>query len=158
MSRFGSSILSAPEVFVVLFSLLLNLPWEMWQVPFYAGMAEGRHWDGVRVCTLASLGDAVISLMAFVAVAFWAESRHWLIAPRKRELALYVGLGVAATVALEALATGVLDRWNYGDRMPRVPGLGTGVLPVLQWLLLPLPILWLARNQLVGAKRRAVRE
>lgn len=158
MSRFGSSVSSAPEVFVVLFSLLLNLAWEMWQVPFFEGMAEGRHWDGIRVCTQAAFGDALISLGAFAVVALWTGSRRWLIAPRKRELALYLGVGLAVTVVFEALATGPLDRWSYGEHMPRLPWLGTGVLPILQWLLLPLPILWLARNQVLGARARAYRD
>jgi hypothetical protein len=154
----GASFSTLPEVFVVVFSLLLNLAWEMWQVPFYEGMAEARHWDGIRICTQATLGDAVISLAAFAAVAWWAGSRNWLIAPRKRELALYLAVGLAVTVVLEALATGPLDRWSYGDDMPRLPWLGTGVLPILQWLLLPLPILWLARNQVLGAKAPAYRD
>jgi hypothetical protein len=158
MSRFGSSVSSTPEVFVVLFSLLLNLAWEMWQVPFFDGMAEGRHWDGIRVCTQAAFGDALISLGAFAVVALWTGSRNWLIAPRRRELALYVGVGLAVTVVLESLATGPLDRWSYGDDMPRLPWLGTGMLPILQWLLLPLPILWLARNQVLGARAPAYRD
>jgi hypothetical protein len=55
-------------------------------------------------------------------------------------------------VAQEHLATGVLNRWQYADAMPVVPVLGTGLAPVLQWLLLPLPVLGLARGQLRGGR------
>ncbi|WP_205527550.1 hypothetical protein [Halomonas sp. JS92-SW72] len=34
--------------------------------------------------------------------------------------------------------------------MPTLPLLGTGLAPLLQWLLLPPLIVWLARRQLLG--------
>jgi len=37
--------------------------------------------------------------------------------------------------------------------MPRVPLLGIGVIPILQWLLLPALVLLLTKNHLSGIKR-----
>ena len=53
-----------------------------------------------------------------------------------------------ATIALEWLATNAWDRWQYAARMPTLPVLGTGLTPLLQWLVLPLLLLWLVRRQL----------
>ncbi|WP_162899861.1 hypothetical protein [Halomonas sp. JS92-SW72] len=47
-------------------------------------------------------------------------------------------------------ATVLQDRWQYGELMPTLPLLGTGLAPLLQWLLLPPLIVWLARRQLLG--------
>ena len=47
-------LLKAPEVNVVLFAFLLHIPWEFWQVPFFAGMASAPHWAAVKVCTRAA--------------------------------------------------------------------------------------------------------
>ena len=48
---------------------------------------------------------------------------------------LMVGLVLGVTV--EWLAVYVLHRWAYTARMPRVPGLDVGLVPVAQMLVLP---------------------
>ena len=137
-----------PEVSVVIFSLLLNLAWEFWQTPFFSGLAQGPHWKGVLLCTRAALGDAFISLLAYWVVCVAARTRQWGKRPTKGQVVLFVGLGLAVTVILEVLATRVFDRWSYSGAMPVVPGLGVGLLPIAQWLLLPPLVLWLVRRQL----------
>ena len=52
------------------------------------------------------------------------------------------------TVLMEWLATGSLNRWAYADSMPIVPFLGIGLLPALQWLLLPPLVVWFTRRQI----------
>lgn len=140
----------SPEFFVLLFSFLLNFVWEMWQVPFFHGIADGPHWRGVLICTQAAIGDAAISLFAFWVVALAWRSRRWLLAPNRVQVVGFVVLGLAVTVVFEALATGPLERWRYNGLMPVLPVFGTGLLPLLQWLALPPLIVWLARGQLRG--------
>ncbi|MCZ7653063.1 MAG: hypothetical protein M5R42_00350 [Rhodocyclaceae bacterium] len=41
---------------MLLFGFLLNLPWELLQVPFFAGMPSIAHWDGVIQCVTAAAG------------------------------------------------------------------------------------------------------
>jgi len=71
-----------PEFNVAVFALLLNYPWEFSQVPLFAGMADAPHWDAIRICAIATLGDIVIMLIAYWLVAVIARSRFWL--PRRR--------------------------------------------------------------------------
>jgi hypothetical protein len=136
-----------PEFNILLFSFLLNLAWELWQVPFFEGMANGAHWLGVKICTQATLGDAATTLVAFWAAAAQARTRYWIAKPRTSQMLIYVGVGVVVTILLEALATGILSRWKYSDSMPRVPVLGTGLLPLLQWCVVPLLVIWFVRRQ-----------
>ena len=63
-----------PEFSVTLFALLLNHPWEFIQAPLFAGMASMAHWDGVKACTRAALGDAVIMLFVYWGSPCWAEA------------------------------------------------------------------------------------
>ncbi len=140
-------LLDAPEVNVALFAFLLHLPWEFWQVPFFAGMAAAAHWSAVQVCTRAALGDALIALLAFLAVAAAARSRRWVVKPTWRTVCAYVAVGLVVTVAIERLST-AWGRWAYGDAMPVVPVLGVGLLPLLQWLVLPPLTVWFVRRQL----------
>lgn len=137
-----------PEANVFLFSFLLNFVWEMWQVPFYVGMATVDHIQGVRVCTQASFGDAVISVLAFWGGAFAARSRGWILRIRATPVLVFWAIGIVVTISLEWLATGMLDRWEYSPGMPRLPVIGTGILPLLQWTLLPAAIIFLVRRQI----------
>lgn len=146
--RAGAGVMSLPEVNVAIFAFLLNYPWEFLQVPFFAEMATAPHWDAVRFCTRATLGDVGIALVSFWAVAAIARSRDWILRPTLRQVVAFAAGGIAITVAFEWLATEVWGRWAYGAAMPTVPLLGTGILPLLQWAILPPLIVWFVRRQL----------
>ncbi|HEV2150070.1 MAG TPA: hypothetical protein VGR37_21920 [Longimicrobiaceae bacterium] len=143
----GPGILRLPEVNVAIFAFLLNFVWEFWQVPFFEGMAAAPHWDAVQFCTGATLGDAGIALVGFWAVAA-VRSRAWILRPTSGEVIAFTAVGVAITLPLEWLATEVLRRWTYAEIMPTLPLLGTGLLPLLQWTVLPPLIVWFVRRQL----------
>ena len=51
------SLSNTPELPVAMFSFLLHFVWEFLQVPTYAGMAEMAHWQGIKLCTSATIGD-----------------------------------------------------------------------------------------------------
>jgi hypothetical protein len=151
LARWISNLPGTSEFNVLVFAFLINLAWEYWQVPFFRGMANQSHWQGVKACTQATIGDAGISLAAFWITALLARTRSWILQPRKSDIAVFLGAGIAITIIVEALATGVLGRWAYNDAMPRLPLLGTGLLPLLQWLALPPLVLWFVRRQ-IGAR------
>jgi len=138
------------EFAIALFAFLLHFVWEMWQVPFFVGMAEADHWPAVQFCTRAAAGDAVIALVAFWAVAAMWRDRSWPLGPRPPQIALFIAVGLAITIVLEWLATEQWQRWAYVETMPRLPVLGTGLLPLLQWSVVPLVNLWLARRHVIG--------
>jgi len=43
-------------------------------------------------------------------------------------------------------------RWTYSDLMPLVPPFGTGLLPLLQWIVVPLLVLSLTRRLVMPAR------
>lgn len=128
-----------PELDLAIFAFLLNFPWEFLQVPLYADMAQMPHWQAVKACSRAALGDVVIMLAAYWAVSAIARSRHWIPSRSPRQLALLVGVGVSITIVIELLVLRGLwiDTWRYAPAMPILPGLGVGLAPILQWIVLP---------------------
>ena len=144
-----------PEFNVMLFAFLLNYPWEIIQAPLFEGMAGQAHWEAVKVCTRAALGDAVIMLIAFWGVAVLDRSRTWIAEPARRNVWAFLSIGVCITVVIEwlALQGWWLASWNYSAAMPVVPGLGVGLVPVLQWLVLPPLVAALVGRQLRGQQR-----
>lgn len=145
--------LNLPELNVAIFSFLLNFLWEMQQMSFFQIPPEFTCVDVVNNCTLATVGDVGISLTAFITVAVIAKSRRWILQPNCWQIGIFISVGIVITIIFEALATGVLNRWKYSDVMPTLPFFGTGLLPVLQWLLIPPLIIWFINRQLSPIKR-----
>ncbi|MGE3739732.1 MAG: hypothetical protein AB7I59_09545 [Geminicoccaceae bacterium] len=137
-----------PELWVAFYSFVFHFVWEMLQVPAYAGMSAMPHWDGVLVCTQATIGDVGFALTAFWSTAMLRRSRNWMQSPTKAEIAVFLAVGVLMTVAFEYYYVEITGRWTYASWLPLVPPLGTGLSPLLQWVLIPLLVLGLSRRQL----------
>jgi hypothetical protein len=126
-------------------SFFLHFAWEMWQIHFFANMADAPHAAAVLVCTQATFGDANIALFAYLAAAVSVRSIAWLGTPSAQALVVYLLTGMLITVLLEHLATEVWGRWHYNARMPRLPIVGTGLLPLMQWIVVPVLTVYIAR-------------
>lgn len=140
------SLWAVPEVTVAFLSFTLHYAWEFLQVPTYAGMADMNHWDGIKVCTSATVGDVGFALTAFWITALIARSRRWMADPKLWQIGVFVAVGIALTVGFEYYYTEVSLRWTYSDLMPRVPPFGTGLSPLIQWIVIPLLVMSLARR------------
>lgn len=140
--------LELPEFNVALFALLLNYPWEFLQVPLFRDMPTANHWDAIVYCTRAAGGDALIALFAFWVVALIWKARNWILRPRRGQIIAFVLIGIAVTVAFEWHATVIAQRWAYASHMPVVPVIGTGLSPLLQWIVLPPLVVWLVKRQI----------
>lgn len=126
-------------------SFLLHFVWEMWQIPFFLEMADAPHSEVVGLCTKAAVGDAVMATIAYIMGALIARRVNWLLVPKMRPLLMYFATGLVFTVILEYRATEIADRWQYSELMPRLPLLNTGLIPLLQWVLLPLVTLYFSQ-------------
>lgn len=138
---------SLPEFSVIVFSFLLHFVWEFWQAPTYSGMVEMNHWDGIKLCTSATFGDVGFALTAYWVASGAARSRYWFIDPRPWQVVVFLAVGVALTIGFEYYYTSISLRWTYSDLMPLIPPFGTGLSPLLQWLAVPLAVLWFMRRQ-----------
>jgi hypothetical protein len=95
--------------------------------------------DGRRVDCAAALAAALV-----VAGDHAWPARRWT-----RVAALTLAIGVAYTVYSEHLNADVRRSWTYSGLMPRLPLLGTGLSPIVQWVVVPVAAL-------VWARRRAL--
>lgn len=146
------TILNSPEFGVVVFSFLLHFVWEFIQAPTYSGMVEMNHWDGIKLCTSATIGDVGFALSAFWIVSIVSRTRWWFFKPAPWQILLFVAIGIALTISFEYYYTNISLRWTYSDLMPLVPPFGTGLSPLLQWLIIPPLVLWFMKRQLANAK------
>ena len=160
VDRVVGVVTDTPEFNVAAFALLLNFAWEILQAPLFVGMAEMPHALVTKACLQATAGDALIMLLAYGIVAVVARRRRWIAAPSGWQLALLVMIGVLITAAIEWLATRGywISSWNYLPTMPLVPGTGIGLVPLQQWVVLPLLTVWFLRRQLPNLARVAAQD
>lgn len=137
-------------------AVIFNYAWEMAQSPLYLGMDDfSQMWS---VCLLATLGDGLLLLLIFAAGWLVLRRRDWFFRPGVRGYVLMLVTGLVIAVSIELVAVYVMGRWEYTKQMPLVPGLGVGLTPVAQMLVLP-PIIfhvvtvWLERAKTRGAER-----
>ena len=136
------------EINLFFFAFLINFVWEMLQMPLFSYPLNASIVQINLACLQASAGDAAMIVIAFWIVAILLKGRGWIFHPSVGSLALFLLPGIVMTVVFEALATGLLHRWTYAEAMPILPGLGTGLAPLAQWLILPPIIAFIVKRQL----------
>ena len=127
-------------------SLALHLAWEIAQLPLFTISEEPWQKQAFAVfhCTLGDgmiAGLSLLLALAAVAAPTWPEQglvKTW---------ALMLILGVGYTIYSEWINVSVRGSWAYNSSMPRLPILGTGISPVLQWIVVPTLSLHLATRR-----------
>lgn len=147
---FSKAIFGAPEVHVAIYSYLLHFQWELFQLPLFAGFNDANYYDVILHCTKATFGDIIIAILAFLLASALVRSRRWMLEKNFVAIGAFLFTGILITLGFELLATGTLNRWEYADTMPIIPLLGVGVSPVVQWVLIPMLVIWFSRRQLRG--------
>jgi hypothetical protein len=114
-----------------------NLLWEVAHVPLYTLWLTGSP-GGIAYAVLhCTVGDVMIGgiclllSLALLGRKAWPHARFGAVAGATILFAL------GYTVFSEWLNTEVRESWTYREAMPRLPILGTGLTPVLQWIVVP---------------------
>ena len=122
-------------IFIMLvMAFLLNFAWEVAQVPLYKGASFNK--EHITFCALASVADAIMVLLLYFSFGLINNNPLWvqrLTLLRILILMLAGGLGAVA-VEIKYLSSGT---WAYDTSMPLIPIAKVGLLPVLQFMLLP---------------------
>lgn len=124
-----------------LFGAAANFPWEMAHSLLYRGWREATWQQHLACCGLASLADGAGIAAIFGVGALVFRDGRWTRQCSAPRLGLAAALGLTGAVVTEQLALR-LDWWAYGPAMPRVPGTRLGVSPLVQFLVLPLGVLF----------------
>ena len=137
--------LAIPELQLLMFSLPLQLLWEVAQFPLYTVWHEGD-WSyilyGLAHCTL---GDLLILLVSYWVVSLLNRSRYWYQSNILVSGFLFTLLGLGYTIYSEIMNVSIKGTWDYTELMPIVPVIEIGGMPFLQWVLVPPVVLWLMR-------------
>ncbi len=131
-----------------------NLVWETAQMPLYTLWRTGSMQEIAFAVVHCTGGDVLIAAVSLFGSLLLFGGADW---PRSRFLpvaAATVALGLGYTIYSERLNT-ASNAWAYSGLMLVLPGLGTGLAPLAQWLVVPLLAFAAARPPL-RAKKAAV--
>jgi hypothetical protein len=119
-------------------STLLHLVWEIVQLPLYTIWTTGTDFEIAFAVVHCTAGDIIIAALSLLAAFGLLGDRTW--PPQHWVLVIVatLGFGIAITIYSEWLNTTVRKTWAYSDLMPTVPILGTGLSPLLQWVVVPI--------------------
>lgn len=113
-----------------------SLVWEIVHVPLYTLWLTGTGGEIAYAVLHCTLGDVLIAAIT-LGLAFALFGREWPVRRVRPVALLTIIFAVAYTVFSEWLNISVRGSWAYRDIMPTLPPLGTGLTPVLQWIIVP---------------------
>lgn len=120
-----------------------NFPWEMAHSLLYRGVTSFTWKQHLGCCGLAALVDGVGVAAIFAVGALAFRASRWTRRRSPIRLGWTALFGMTGAVAVEWLALR-LGWWGYGPTMPRVPGTDLGISPLVQFVMLPLVVLFWA--------------
>ncbi len=99
-------------------------------------------------CTAGDLLIATAALLLSLVILGkgWPETQ----AAFRRVALAAIMAGIGYTIFSEWLNIVVRQSWSYSELMPVIPGLGTGLSPVAQWLVVPSIAFWRAQRGSCG--------
>jgi len=113
-----------------------NLAWEVAQLPLYTLWRTASTQDIALAVVHCTGGDVLLAAVSLLGSLLLLGADDW---PKSRVLpvaATAIVFGVAYTVYSEHLNT-ASNAWTYSDLMPVLPGVGTGLAPLTQWVVVP---------------------
>jgi hypothetical protein len=128
--------LAALRTYLVV-SAVGHLAWEVVQLPLYTIWSTATLGERAFAVLHCTGGDILIALSALTASLVLIGDSTWPSHGFRGVCVLTVALGIGYTIYSEWLNAGVRGNWTYSDWMPTLPWIGTGVSPLLQWVVIP---------------------
>ena len=131
-------------LYIVFFAFIVNLAWEVPHSLLYKTTTEMSVSEYVPRILQASAGDIVMILIIFAIISLYNNSVKWSIL-QKKNIILSILLGIIVSVTFEIYALNT-NKFAYLPSMPLIPLLNVGITPVLQMIVAPLIVFFLAEK------------
>ena len=128
--------------------------WEAAQLPLYTLWRTGTPREIAFALLHCTGGDILITTVTLAAAATLARVFRWR-AFGWRMVFTAIALSAAYTVFSEWLNVEIRRSWSYAASMPVLPLLGTGLTPLLQWVIVPALSLAIIGHRYRRARRLA---
>lgn len=129
------------------FAFMLNLAWEVAQLPLYTIFSAGTPKEIAFALGHCTAGDVLIAVSSYVLGLLATRRPDW---PMSRPMlggTVAILSGLAYTAFSEWQNVYQTGSWSYAPAMPLL--FGIGLAPLLQWIVIPLlGIAWLRKRRI----------
>lgn len=133
----------APEIKIAVVGFPVFLIWEILQSPFYTDTFTESWRQVVYNRIHCAIGDLMILLGAFwFAALIWG--RAWIAKKEALPVVVLVAVAVTYTIVSEYRNVRLAQNWAYSEWMPTIGGIG--LIPVVQWIVIPSLIVHILRQ------------
>jgi len=125
----------------------------MLQLPLYMIWSTGTFREIAFAVLHCTAGDLMIASLSLLIALLIFGNFAW---PSERFVAVVVttlGIGIGYTIYSEWMNTTVRKTWEYSKLMPTIPMLGTGLSPLMQWLIVPTIGFWAIQRRQLNHKQ-----
>ena len=122
---------------------MLNLAWEIAQLPLYTIFHEGQAQEIAFAVAHCTAGDVLIALACYLVASAATRDLAWPWHRPRSGAVVAIVAGVTYTVFSEWLNVSVRGSWAYTESMPQISGIG--LTPLLLWLIVPTVAVFLMR-------------
>jgi hypothetical protein len=130
----------------LLIAVTLNLVWETAQLPLYTIWQTGSAGELAFAVLHCTGGDLLILAASLMLALLLIGGVDWPRFGHRPVVLVTTILGLSYTVFSEWLNVEVRQSWAYAPAMPLIAPLGTGLAPLLQWLIIPPAALVIAKR------------
>ncbi len=128
------------------FALVLNLAWEIAQLPLYTLSSSGTSREIAFAIVHCTVGDVLIAIACFAVAAVATRRADWPVTQPLTGGVVAMLFGLGYTAVSEWWNVYQAGSWSYAPAMPLL--FGIGLAPLLQWVVIPpLGIAWLRRRK-----------
>jgi len=128
------------------FALMLNLAWEVAQLPLYSLLSSGTIREIAFAIAHCTVGDVLIAVACFTVATVVTRRPDWPWTEPVIGGAVALLFGLSYTALSEWWNVYQAGNWSYAPAMPLL--FGVGLAPLLQWVVIPaMEIAWLRRRR-----------
>ncbi len=132
----SGSWLKAARIYLAVIGLG-NLSWEVAQFPLYTIWSDGSRGHILLALVHGTVGDLFISAAVLMVSLVVFGDRRWPAFGFRRVAIATILFGLGYTIYSEWINVLVRHTWAYSSLMPTLPPLGTGLSPLLEWIIVP---------------------
>ncbi len=138
--------LSMAAAIWALIAALLNLLWEVAQLPLYTIASAASATQVAYAVVHCTAGDVILAAASFVVAVLVLGDSEWPASHPAIGGIVVTALGVAYTAVSEWYNVYRAGNWAYAFAMPLI--FGIGLAPLAQWLVVPVATLLIMRARL----------
>lgn len=141
------TILCNPILNFLFFSFVLNATWEWIQSPFFVDITTDLNTI-IWYCIHCTLGDTLLLLVGFILISVYHKNMNWIYHVHLRHYTILSVFGFSYTLISEYINVYIKHNWSYSQIMPLLPFINVGLVPLVQWIILPPVIVFITKRQI----------